>query len=93
METVVAFVVTHVSFEELPPVIVAGEAERLAVGVDAWTVTVATEVTLPPVPIAVRVYCVVAVGLTVVDPDAATVPIPWSIETLVALVVVHVNVE
>jgi len=35
---------------------------------------------------------VVVVGLTVVDPEAATVPIPLSMETLVAFVVVHVNV-
>jgi hypothetical protein len=35
---------------------------------------------------------VVEVGLTVVEPDAATVPIPLSIETLVAFEVVHVNV-
>lgn len=34
----------------------------------------------------------VVVGLTVVEPDAATVPIPLSIETLVAFVVLHVNV-
>jgi len=32
-------------------------------------------------------------GLTVVDPESATVPMPLSMETLVALVVLHVNVE
>lgn len=32
------------------------------------------------------------VGLTVVDPDAATVPMPLSMETLVAFVVLHVKV-
>lgn len=51
--------------------------------------TVVKAVTLPPVPVAVKVYCVVVDGLTVVDPDAATVPMPWSMETAVAFAVVH----
>ena len=32
------------------------------------------------------------VGLTFVDPDAETVPIPLSIDTVSAFVVVHVNI-
>jgi hypothetical protein len=36
---------------------------------------------------------VVAVGLTDRVPDAATVPMPWLIETLVAFVLDHVSVE
>ena len=44
-------------------------------------------------PFAVRVYFVVVVGLTVVEPDAETTPMPWSIETVVAFVVLHVSVE
>jgi hypothetical protein len=76
IETVLAFVVVHVKVEEFPAVMVAGEAESVAVGADICTVTVAIEVTEPLLPVAVRVYCVVAEGVTVVDPDAATVPIP-----------------
>ena len=76
IETVVAFVVVHVNVEVFPAVIVAGEAESVAVGAAACAVTVATAVTVPLPPVAVNVYCVVAVGLTVVDPDAATVPMP-----------------
>jgi len=44
-------------------------------------------------PVAVKVYCVVVVGLTVVEPDAETIPIPWSIDTVVAFVVAQVKVE
>ena len=43
-------------------------------------------------PVAVNVYWVVAVGLTVVEPDAATVPIPLSMETVVAFEVLQVSV-
>ena len=35
---------------------------------------------------------VVAVGETLCDPEAATVPIPWLMLTVVALVVLQVNV-
>jgi hypothetical protein len=38
------------------------------------------------------VYVVVFAGVTVVDPLAATVPIPGEMVTLMALVVVHVSV-
>jgi hypothetical protein len=69
----------------------AGLAESVAVGATACTVTVATDVTVLS-PVAVRVYCVVAVGLTVVEPDAATTPMPLSIATEVAFEVVHVSV-
>jgi hypothetical protein len=75
METVVAFVVVHINVENLPEAIVPGEAVSVAVGVADPTVTVAVAVTVL-LPIAVNVYCVVAVGLTFMDPDAATVPMP-----------------
>jgi hypothetical protein len=42
--------------------------------------------------VAVRVYVVVLAGVTVVDPVAATVPIPGEIETVVAPVVFHDSV-
>jgi hypothetical protein len=94
METEVAFAVVHVNVAEAPAVIVVGDAERLAEGgaAAACTVTVAAEVTVPPLPVAVNVYCVVADGLTVIDPEAATVPMPLLIETVLAFVVVHVKV-
>jgi hypothetical protein len=77
METAVAFVVAQVSVAELPAVIVVGETDNVAVGATAaCTVIVAMDVTVPPPPVAVNVYCVVADGLTVVDPEAATAPIP-----------------
>lgn len=76
METVVAFVVFQVSTDLLPAVIVVGDAVSVAVGAAASTVTVAVAVTVPPGPVAVNVYCVVVVGLTLVDPAAATTPIP-----------------
>lgn len=89
----VALVVVHVSVAELPAVIVAGEAERFAVGAGgACTVTVAAAVAVPPPPVAVNVYWVVAAGLTVTDPEAATVPTPLLMETVLAFVVVHVKV-
>jgi len=50
-------------------------------------------VTLPAGPTAVSVYVVVAVGVTCVDPETATLPIPGAIETLVAPCTIHVRVE
>lgn len=83
----------HVSVAELPAVIVVGEADSVAVGAAAaCTVTVVAEVTVPPLPVAVNVYWVVADGLTVIDPEAATVPTPLLMETVLALVVVHARV-
>ncbi|MGH9615945.1 MAG: hypothetical protein ACRD28_04315 [Acidobacteriaceae bacterium] len=91
IETVVAFVVDQVSVEEFPAMIVGGAADKVAVGAAASTVTVAAEVTVL-LPVAVNVYCVVAVGLTVIDPDAATVPMPLSMVTVRASVDVQVSV-
>jgi hypothetical protein len=76
METEVAFVVAQVSVAALPDVIVVGETDSVAVGAAACSVIIAAEVTVPPLPVAVNVYCVVADGLTAIDPEAATVPIP-----------------
>src|SRR5262252_740285 len=59
----------------------------------APTVTVAVAVTLPVGPVAVRVYVVVVVGLTVVEPVAATLPIPLLMLTCVAPCTTHVRVE
>lgn len=56
------------------------------------TVTVVDAVAVL-LPVAVKVYSVVLVGLTTVVPDAETIPIPWLIETVVAFVVAQVKVE
>jgi hypothetical protein len=76
IETVVAPVVLHVSMEAAPNAIEVGNAVNVAVGagVDA-TVTVAVAVTEPAAFVAVRVYVVVAVGLTLRVPDTVTFPI------------------
>src|SRR4030067_960370 len=46
-----------------------------------FTVTVVDAVFVPPSPMTVTVYCKVVGGHTCRDPPAATLPIPWSIET------------
>jgi hypothetical protein len=57
------------------------------------TVIVFAHVTVPPAPVAVRVYVFVLLGETLCEPFATTAPIPWSIEMLEAFVVVHESVE
>src|SRR4030067_962468 len=51
-----------------------------------FTVTVVDAVFVPPSPMTVTVYCKVVGGHTCRDPPAATLPIPWSIETADAFV-------
>jgi hypothetical protein len=92
METLVAFVVVHVNVAELPGETVVGAAVSFAVGGCAWTVTVATEVVVPSTLVAVNVYWVVDDGLTDIDPDVATAPIPLLIVTVEAYAVVQDNV-
>ncbi len=86
-----------VSVEELPAIIIVGEALIVTVGaLLVSTVTVAVAVALAPfAPVAVSVYVVVAVGLTVtLPPDVgATVPTPLLMDAEAALVVVHDSVE
>jgi hypothetical protein len=89
IETLVAFEVVHVNVAWFPGVMVVGETERLAVGGDACTVTVATAVVVPFAPVAVKVYSVVEDGVTLTDPDTATVPTPLLIVTVEAFAVVH----
>jgi hypothetical protein len=65
----VAFVAVTVKMDESPDVIDVGLAEMLTVGAAGTTVTVAALVEVfPPVPVAVAVYVVVAVGLTDIVP-------------------------
>jgi len=89
MEALVAFVVVHVNVAELPGDTVVGAAVSFAVGGCACTVTVATEVVVPSTLVAVNVYCVLDDGLTDIDPDVATAPIPLSIVTVEAYAVVQ----
>ena len=58
----------------------------------SMTVTVACALENPPVPTAVRVYVVVSVGVTEVEPLAGFAPMPLSIETEVEFVTDHVSV-
>ena len=77
MEMEVAFPVFHVRVAEFPAVIVEREVDRVAAGPpEDCTVMVVAAVVVPPLPVAVNVYCVLANGLTVSDPEAATVPMP-----------------
>ena len=60
----------------------AGASHVMAVGMR--TVTMAVAVTAPVVPVAVSVYDVVSVGLTVSVPEAGTTPIPLSMDAVFA---------
>ena len=55
-------------------------------------VTVVEAEAVPPGPVAVAVYVVVAVGLTVSDPLAANVPSPFRV-TEVVLLPLHCSTE
>jgi hypothetical protein len=87
--TVVALVVLQVKVAEFPIVIAVGAAVSFAVGGDDWTVTVATEVAVPLTLVAVIVYSVVEAGLTAIDPEKATAPMPLLIVTVEAYAVDH----
>ena len=53
------------------------EALKDAVGADGGLTVIVTElVTVPPGPVAVKVYVVVVVGVTEVEPSTLTPPIP-----------------
>ena len=88
-----AFVVVQINVELLPDAIVVGDATIPAVGgPPEFTVTVVwADAVVPEELLATKVYVVVAVGETVVDPLTAT-DAPFSV-ALTALVDVHVNTE
>ena len=53
------------------------EALKDAVGADGGLTVIVTElVTVPPGPVAVKVYVVVVIGVTEVEPSTLTPPIP-----------------
>jgi hypothetical protein len=87
----VAPVVDQLRVELAPEVMLAGLAvKELITGlpVVAFTVTVAVAVVEPALSVAVRVYVVVAVGLTLVEPVAnVEVNVPGAMAMLVAPVV------
>src|ERR1019366_4141844 len=97
IEIVVALDDVQVSVDDCPSVIVVGNAEKVAVGAAAPTVTVTCLLGGEAFAVvnALNVYVVVAEGLTLVDPLAFFVPTPLSMVTLVtdAPVVVQESVD
>jgi hypothetical protein len=93
----VALVLDHVNVEVPPVVIDVGFATRVTVGTEAagLTVIVALADTLvPSAPVQVRVYVVVLVGLTLLVPVVASMPVqPPLVVQDVAPALDHVNVE
>ena len=91
----VALVDDQVSVEVAPAIIDVGEAEKVTVGIGAGvTDTVADWDALPPAPVHVSVYVVVAVGATLCVPLTALVPVqPPEAVHAVALVLLQVSVE
>jgi hypothetical protein len=71
---------------------VAGVAVSSAVGGGYVTVTVTELTALPPRPVAVRVYAIVAAGDTASDPAHGTAPMPLSRTQVSASVVLHESV-
>ena len=67
MENVVAFCVVQESVEEAPEVIEVGFKDNVHAG-GGTTVAVAEHCTLPPGPVAVPVYVVVAAGVWLMEP-------------------------
>jgi len=66
----------------------------VGVGVDPETMTCAVAVTLTPAAfIAVKVYTVVADGITTLLPAKATLPIPWSMLAVLAPETDQLSVE
>lgn len=93
MVTVVAEIVVQFNDELWPSWMDVGDALKVITGGPAVTVIVAAAVIVPPLPVAVKVYVVVTEGEATLEPFNATVPIPWLMDTELALLVVQVNVE
>ncbi len=96
IETVVAPPTLQISAAVCPDEIVPGEiVNNVIVGsADDWvTVTVAEVITLPLELVAVKVYVVVAEGVTVRIPEAGTAPMPLLIEMALAPETFHCKVE
>src|SRR5215210_5148966 len=80
-------VLTPVAFAEGTTLTTVGSV----VSASGVTVSVAAAVAWPAALVAVTVYVVVAAGETLCVPDSATMPIPWSMLTLVAFVAVQLR--
>jgi hypothetical protein len=93
MVTDVAETVVQFRLEPWPAWMAVGDALNVITGGPMFTVTVVLAVTVPPLPVIVMVYVVVAVGETALVPFKATIPMPWLMEALVALPVVHTRVD
>ena len=91
--TDVAFAVCHVSVTDCPATMLFALEENVAVGAAPFTVIVTDWVTVPPAPVTVIVYVVVAVGVTVVEPliGSGDVLTDGEILTAVAFDVCHCN--
>ena len=74
------------SVAELPLTIDVGLIDKVQLGRGAVTVIVLVQVFVPPAPVTVAVYVVVAAGDTEREPLATgvTLPMPWLIEIAVA---------
>jgi hypothetical protein len=101
IENADAFVVVHDSVDAEPVCTDVGEAMRTQVGAGggggvAVTMTIAEHVTVPPAPVAVPVYVVLATSAPVVVAPFDTgvsAPMPWLMLNELAFVVVHESVE
>jgi hypothetical protein len=91
MTTPFAFATVHTSVEAPPRTMLLGVAEKLMTGA-ASTVTVTCAVAVPPGPVAVSWYVVVVGGDTDAKPETGRLPMPWSIETLMAWSTDHARV-
>jgi hypothetical protein len=89
MLTEVAFVAVQFRTVDAPAAMLAGCALNEIVGfwalVTPVTLTVAEDCAFPPVPIAVAVYVVVAVGVTFSEPVTGKVPRPLMVTELALL--------
>jgi hypothetical protein len=105
MFMLVAPVISQLSMELLPASISGGSALNILITgasfVPEDTVAAATPLTdiwhladeFPAALLAVSIYMVVTVGETVVEPLKATLPTPWSINTLLAPLTDHERVQ
>lgn len=85
-----ASVELQVNVLDSPVITDCGSATRLTVG-GGTTVTITCAVFVPPLPVAVIVYVVVAEGVTSKEPLTETVPIPLSMETMSVCELVQLN--
>jgi hypothetical protein len=93
INTEVAFDVCQVSVTDCPATTLLALAANVTMGAAAFTVIVTDCVTVPPAPVTVIVYVVVAVGVTVMEPLIGSADVLTDGEklTAVAFDVCHCN--